>query len=110
MSIKHLETLYKLLSTHHVLLENEHFVESVSLVDESMIARRPSGWFCKNDLPHVDINASRWGSIQVDAYAVTQSGSIMVVDDSGHSWHLQVLTPMDMHQVKNLLDELKEDE
>jgi hypothetical protein len=109
MNTTHLEVLYKLLTTHHVLLENEHFVESVNMVDESMIARRPSGWFSKNDLPHLDINATRWGSIQVEYYAVTESGSITVIDDSGSKFSLQILTPMDMPSVNKLLKEYKEE-
>jgi len=105
-----LTTLHKLLNGNHVLLENEYYVKEVVLVDESTIARRPSGWFCKNDKPHLSIDAERWGSIQVEFSGINQDGSIMVIDYEGNNWNLQVLVPIDVNSLRNIVEELAEDE
>jgi len=105
-----LTTLHKLLNGNHVLLENEYYVKEVVLVDESTIARRPSGWFCKNDKPHLSIDAERWGSIQVEFYGMNPDSSIMVIDDEGNNWNLQILVPVDPYVLKNMMEELAEDE
>ena len=106
----HIETLYKLLNGNQAILEGSYFVESVNLIDESMIARRPDGWFNKTNKPHVDISVDRWGSVQIERCAVNQDGSIMIWDADNNSWNIQVFAPMDVHTVKKLIEEIEEDE